>query len=125
MSRMYLGAHSLNQVMQGLFLGFTMIFFFKFCGLKQQLESYLKNFSSEPNKKWIKFIIVMHVLYILSFMINEADINPYHKPIPQLWIKNIRKKCNKEVDTNHLNFMMLMVNSILVNVSTGIGYGFK
>ncbi len=37
MSRMYLGAHSLNQVMQGLSLGFTMIFFFKFCGLKQQL----------------------------------------------------------------------------------------
>jgi hypothetical protein len=58
-------------------------------------------------------------------MINEADINPYHKPIPASWIKNIRKKCNKEVDTNHLNFMMLMINSLLVNVSTGIAYGFK
>jgi membrane-associated phospholipid phosphatase len=34
MSRMYLGAHSLNQVIQGVFFGFAMVILYQFCGLK-------------------------------------------------------------------------------------------
>jgi len=69
-SRMYLGAHSLNQVMQGLSLGLAMVVFFKFCGLKNQIEMFLKNFNSEPRLKWKKVIIAFHVMYILSFLVN-------------------------------------------------------
>lgn len=34
MSRMYLGAHSFNQVLQGVFLGLVMVLLYRFCSLK-------------------------------------------------------------------------------------------
>lgn len=37
LSRMYLGAHSLNQVLQGLFMGLTMVYLYKFSTLKLQI----------------------------------------------------------------------------------------
>jgi hypothetical protein len=42
MSRMYLGAHSLNQVLQGVFFGSVMVVLYQFCGLKYLIRSYLK-----------------------------------------------------------------------------------
>ena len=40
-------------------------------------------------------------------------------------MKNIKDKCNKEIDEDHLNFLMLMINSLLVNIATGLGLGFS
>lgn len=77
MSRMYLGAHSLNQVIQGVFFGFLMVILYEFCGLKQTIESFLKKFNSTPGHKWKKLIILLHLMYIAGFMINLKDYNPY------------------------------------------------
>jgi membrane-associated phospholipid phosphatase len=40
-SRIYLGAHSINQVLQGLFLGFCMVYLYSWGGLKKKIDCLL------------------------------------------------------------------------------------
>lgn len=70
MSRMYLGAHSLNQVIQGVSLGLIMVCLFAFCGLREKIFEYLNNFNTTPGHKWKKLTIVLHILYIIPFVLN-------------------------------------------------------
>jgi membrane-associated phospholipid phosphatase len=45
LSRMYLGAHSLNQVVMGVCLGMVMNVFYYICGLDDQITEFLENFN--------------------------------------------------------------------------------
>ncbi len=122
---MYLGAHSLNQVIQGLFFGFVMVILYQFCGLRDSIEKYLENFHSSPGQKWKKIIFCFHLLYIIGFVINLNEYNPYLEPIPENWAQKIIDECSKSTPPHHLNFTMLMLNSLIVNFATGLGWGFE
>ena len=45
LSRMYLGAHSLNQVMLGVSLGMAMNVLYYICGLDDQISAFLEKFN--------------------------------------------------------------------------------
>ncbi len=67
LSRMYLGAHSLNQVLEGVLLGLGMCLLYIII-----LKSLIFKFLSEFNKTmtWKYVIGVLHILYIIPFLIN-------------------------------------------------------
>lgn len=67
LSRMYLGAHSLNQVLEGLSFGLAMCLLYIF-GLKKMITMFLNEFPMTTKSKVI--ILVVHVLYILAFLMH-------------------------------------------------------
>lgn len=64
---MYLGAHSLNQVVMGVALGLVMNCFYFICGLDDQITEFLENFNIEPRLGWKKYMLVFHGLYFLAY----------------------------------------------------------
>lgn len=67
MSRMYLGAHSLNQVLEGLTLGLACCLLFTFT-LKRNIQQYLNEFNE--NNMWKLIIVGCHILYVIPFFVN-------------------------------------------------------
>lgn len=89
---MYLGAHSLNQVVQGMFLGLCMSFLYLHGGLRHQINDFLSNVLTK--RKWWCTVLLLHSLYLLAFFFNaNFDI---HSPQAQAkWAKQILIKCNR------------------------------
>ncbi len=67
-SRMYLGAHSLNQVVLGVSLGMAMNVLYYICGLDDQISIFLENFNIEPMLGWKKYMLLFHGLYFLAYI---------------------------------------------------------
>lgn len=80
MSRMYLGAHSLNQILEGLLLGSTLNILYLFY-LKEKIQMFLVSFNT--NRKWKYMIFGLHFLCLLPYFMNMGD------GLPKKWIKNI------------------------------------
>lgn len=70
MSRMYLGAHSLNQVLEGLLFGSCFCVLFRL-GLKDLIHRFLAEFNH--NKRCKLVIISMHILSIIPFVIHMDE----------------------------------------------------
>lgn len=66
-SRMYLGAHSLNQVTLGVVLGLIMNCLYFICGLDQQITEFLERFNIEPMLGWKKYMLLFHGLSFLAY----------------------------------------------------------
>lgn len=73
-SRLYLGAHSLNQIILGIFLGLFMNCLYYICGLDLQITEMLENFNTEPRLGWKKYIILFHGLYFLAYFYADTHI---------------------------------------------------
>jgi len=124
-SRMYLGAHSLDQVVQGLFLGLSLSILYVHGGLKEFIRDLLIKQRRKENKIILAVIIVsMHILYIWAYWANNQNTFK-NKIAAKIWVKNYNTKCGKHIDEHYLNFIMLNLNAILVNVITGLILGFK
>jgi membrane-associated phospholipid phosphatase len=67
-SRMYLGAHSVNQVALGVSLGMAMNVLYYVCGLDDQISAFLENFNIEPMLGWKKYMLLFHGLYFLAYL---------------------------------------------------------
>lgn len=67
LSRMYLGAHSLNQVLEGLLLGLGMCLLY-YLKLKRLIFKYLKEFNSKLI--WKIVLIGFHLTYLIAFLIH-------------------------------------------------------
>lgn len=65
MSRMHLGAHSLNQVLEGLIFGMFFCLLFVM-GLKEVIHKFLAEFNH--SKTWKLLIITLHVLSLIPFI---------------------------------------------------------
>jgi membrane-associated phospholipid phosphatase len=72
-SRMYLGAHSLNQVLQGLVLGLAMCLLYVI-KLKEIISNFLKEFYQR--NLWKVAIIVGHIMYIIPFIAHRKEELP-------------------------------------------------
>lgn len=95
LSRMYLGAHSLNQVIQGLTMGCCMNILYIY-DIRKQARRFLVNFTQEKQNhrnqskklkasqeqtqkgfeflhtyKWIILIVICHILYISAYQFNS------------------------------------------------------
>lgn len=68
LSRMYLGAHSLNQVLEGVLLGLGMCLLY-ITSLKSLIFKYLSNFNKDMTWKYV--IGVLHVLYFIPFLAHQ------------------------------------------------------
>lgn len=66
-SRMYLGAHSLNQVVFGVSMGLAMNCLYFLCGLKELIGRFLQNFNTEPLLGWKKYMLLFHALYFVTY----------------------------------------------------------
>ena len=69
-SRFYLGAHSLNQIIQGLSLGFAMTVLYLVGDGKKYLKFFLYNFSSSKRLKL--FVVFCNVLYLGAYYFNSV-----------------------------------------------------
>lgn len=116
MSRMYLGAHSLNQVLEGLIFGMFFCLLFNL-GLKNLIHKFLAEFNH--NKKVKGFIIALHILSLIPF-IKHMD-----EELPENWLANIHKKCFKDMNEVKLNQLMLTLNALILNLLTGLGLGYE
>lgn len=93
-SRLYLGAHSLDQVMQGLFIGTSVSVLYTQGGLKQFIIKLLLSKQTKYKILFIAIIISMHILYIFGYYINhEKKIK--HQEAAKVWLANYRVKCGK------------------------------
>lgn len=72
LSRMYLGAHSLDQVTHGLFIGVGLSLIYVEGGLREKIKELM---IFQNRKKYrifvILFILFMHVLSIVGFYVNR------------------------------------------------------
>lgn len=71
-SRMYLGAHSLDQVVQGLFLGLSLSILYVHGGLKECIRDLLIKQGRKGHRIMLFGLIgAMHVLYIWAYWANN------------------------------------------------------
>ncbi len=85
---MYLGAHSLDQVVQGLFLGVSLSILYAYGGLKESIRDLLIK-QRRRNYRLILFglIAAMHALYIWAYWANnQAAVR--HKKAAKVWVQN-------------------------------------
>jgi len=70
-SRMYLGGHSLNQVIQGLFLGISLSCLYCFGGLKSFIAKLIiKQRYSYYKKLLFTILLCMHLMYFYAYWNN-------------------------------------------------------
>ena len=115
-SRMYLGAHSLNQVLEGLVLGACSSLLFRL-GLKDMLHRFLVEFNHK--KIWKVMIISLHILILIPFLMHMDE------ELPEKQLENIHEKCLKSINEPRLNQLMLVLNALMVNVLTGVAMGYE
>jgi membrane-associated phospholipid phosphatase len=73
-SRMYLGAHSLNQVVLGVTLGMVLNCLYYICGLDDRITEFLEDFNREPRLGWKKYMLLCQGLTFLAYFYAETDI---------------------------------------------------
>lgn len=124
-SRMYLGGHSLDQVVQGTFLGISLSVLYVHGGLKKFIGELLIRQSRRSYQYWLGgILVIMHGLYAWAYMANNRKAQE-HKKAAKIWVKNYNSKCGKDIDEHYLNSVMLFLNAVLVNILTGLCFGFK
>lgn len=72
---------------------------------------------------WV-MVVGMHLLYVWAYWANNQHAAE-HKQAAKIWVKNYNQKCGKDIDEHYLNLVMLNLNAILVNVITGLLFGFN
>lgn len=87
-SRMYLGAHSLDQVVQGLFLGISLSILYVYGGLKESIRDLLIKQGRKGHRMMLFGLIAgMHVLYICAYWANnQAAVR--QKKAAKVWVQN-------------------------------------
>jgi membrane-associated phospholipid phosphatase len=88
-SRLYLGGHSLDQVMLGLYMGIALSLLYSHGGLKQLIQQQL--ISSKTSKTSLIFVglCVMHLLTLAGYWINESK-QKSHRQEAKVWMTNFR-----------------------------------
>lgn len=72
LSRMYLGGHSLNQVIQGLYLGISLSSLYCYGGLQNFITNLIvKQRSTYYKRILIAIIAAMHLMYVYAFWKNR------------------------------------------------------
>lgn len=101
-SRMYLGAHSLDQIVFGGFLGMAFLVYYKFF-LQELLYQTITNILTNHNKKFYFLLntiimIIFLLLPILVYVLGETS----RPPIDATVLANIEVGCGKVLTSQYL-----------------------
>ena len=122
MSRMYLGAHSLDQIVFGGMLGLCFLVYYKFF-LQELLYRTIINILNNRHKQFyfmantviaIIFLTLPIIVYVISLQ-NRA-------PVEAILLSNIEVGCGKVLTSNYLLSKNLMGN-VLGFIAVGMFYG--
>lgn len=94
LSRMYLGVHSLNQILFGLSLGFVSLIMFKYIYQKALYELYWEMLMKNTGNKTIKIagIVILNILCLL-IPIMFFELNVENRPMLEKDIQNLNFRC--------------------------------
>jgi hypothetical protein len=122
MSRMYLGAHSLDQIVFGGMLGLSFLIYYKYF-LQDLLFKTIINILNDRHKKFYFIINTLFAIIFLTIPIVVYVMSVQNKPpVETLYINNIKAGCNKVVTSSYLLTKNLMGN-ILGFIAVGMFYG--
>jgi predicted neutral ceramidase superfamily lipid hydrolase len=100
-SRMYLGAHSLDQIIFGGLLGFAFLIIYKY-QFQKMMYSAVTNILSLKNKKLYLIINTLLFVMFLVLPIVEYLINSSNRPVDIADLNNINSKCSKDLTSDSL-----------------------
>jgi hypothetical protein len=94
LSRMYLGSHSLDQIIFGCLLGLAFLIIYKY-QFQKMLYGAVTNVFSQKNRTLYLIINTVILVVFLGLPIVEYLINHSNRPIDGAEIANINLKCSK------------------------------
>lgn len=100
-SRMYLGAHSLDQIIFGGLLGIAFLVIYKY-QFQKMMYSAVANILSLKNKKLYLIINTVLFVFFLALPIAEYLINSSSRPVDMVDLNNINSKCSKDLTSDSL-----------------------
>ncbi|CDW88057.1 pap2 superfamily phosphatase [Stylonychia lemnae] len=120
-SRFYLNAHTINQIIYGWTFGIWLAFYFHFC-LREPMMNNVKLIVEDKmnlgKRQIFSYIAVASVVFICEFMSQIATfliVDKVFTPDPK-WIINIITKCGKDPknDNSTLNYKQVVYSGIPV-----------
>lgn len=121
LSRMYLGAHSLDQIIFGALLGFAFLIIYKYQFQRMMYQAAI-NIFSQKNKQLYLIINTVILILFVGLPICEYLINHSNRPIDQTEIDAINSKCGRSLTSDSLQKKNLRGTS-LGCVAVGLCYG--
>lgn len=121
-SRMYLGAHSANQVVQGVVNSFALLVIYRF-GLHDFLRDWIYCFLklSKKYKHYFKKTVILNVAITIFPLLCYGFNHLY--TLPQDQVQNIMNKCNLKGDVAEKIDEKLLLMSSAVQLAFGLLYG--
>jgi membrane-associated phospholipid phosphatase len=122
LSRMYLGAHSANQVLQGIVNCFAMLVIYRY-GMHNFIRDWVNCFLklSKRFKHYLECTILAHVVILIIPMLCYVYNRTYTLPAHE--IQNIIDKCNVSGEVTEKIDEKLMLMSCLIHLVFGLLYG--
>jgi membrane-associated phospholipid phosphatase len=124
-SRMYLGGHSLDQVLFGFIVAACLSIIYEFGGIREKIAELLVRFSqSQVRKKVLAFCFLAHFLAIAIYFRNLSRDESFYSDISD-WMGNFKNKCSSEISSSTLNESSLLAESVLITFSLGYFFSFQ
>ncbi len=103
LSRMYLGGHSLDQVVFGFIVAISLGIMYEFGGLRLVISNSLLKINDHSTKiKVLIFTLALQLVNVLSFFYNGDKGKSFSKEF-KLWQKNFNKNCSFSIDEASIN----------------------
>lgn len=123
-SRLYLGGHSLDQVMLGLYMGIALSLLYSHGGLKQLIQRQLLGSRTSSTGLILAGLAAMHLLTLAGYWMNEWK-QKSHRQEARVWMANYKEKCGKTIDEQYLNLMMAALSSVVTSTCAGLIFGMR
>lgn len=103
LSRMYLGGHSLDQVVFGFIVAISLGIMYEFGGLRLVISNSLLKINDHSTKiKVLIFTLALQLVNVLSYFYNGDKGKSFSKEF-KLWQKNFNKNCSFSIDEASIN----------------------
>lgn len=124
-SRMYLGGHSLDQVLFGFIVAACLSIIYEFGGIREKIGELLMKFKEGTTKKTV--IAIFLFAHFLAFLIFYRNLNRDQSFFAdmQTWIDNFKEKCSFSISSSSLNESSLLAESVLMTFSLGYFFSFQ
>jgi hypothetical protein len=124
-SRMYLGGHSLDQVVFGFIVASCLAVMYEFGGLRRQISQALVSFNKPAVKRVVVTLVVSaHALAGLVYFKNLHKDSGFLNSF-KVWRENFREKCSFEISWVMLNESSLLAESVLMSFVLGYFFSFN
>lgn len=119
LSRMYLGGHSLDQVLFGFIVAACVVLIYDCGGLRKKISQLLLNFHKASVKlEVVKIISALYLIAALVYFANQFREEGF-KGLFKVWKANFNKKCTSKIDYIRLNEAAFIAESAIVSFIFG------